>query len=220
LGGTRALTSIEIDWGGMRVTEVFPSRIPDLWSGRPVVITGRLEGDVASVARLVGRIGGERVSFEVPISADGTVRRPAIAQVWARMQMPISRKVDGRRTPPRSPRDQVRSAQLLGPVQVHRVRRRGREPRDRGRSRHHRGPAWVPVPDGVRYETTVAGPRQRRRVQSDPIPFSHPVLVVHLRVLRGGIVSPPVLDGCGRRRSGLRGTVAHRRSRSARIAAM
>jgi Ca-activated chloride channel homolog len=35
------LTDIQIDWAGMPVADVYPKRIPDLFSARPVVLSGR-----------------------------------------------------------------------------------------------------------------------------------------------------------------------------------
>jgi Ca-activated chloride channel family protein len=39
-----ALTDLRIDWGGLEAREVFPRRIPDLFAGRPVLLTGRRRG--------------------------------------------------------------------------------------------------------------------------------------------------------------------------------
>ena len=35
------LTDVSIDWGGLPVTELFPARIADLFSAKPVVVSGR-----------------------------------------------------------------------------------------------------------------------------------------------------------------------------------
>ena len=83
-----ALSDIEIDWGGMDVSEVYPTRIPDLWVGRPVVITGRVNGAVAPRVTVHARVGGEPVSFDMDTGADGQdATRPSIAQIWARMKI-------------------------------------------------------------------------------------------------------------------------------------
>ena len=83
-----ALSDIEIDWAGMDVSEVYPTRIPDLWVGRPVVITGRVNGAVAPHVTVHARVGGEPVSFDMDTGADGQdATRPSIAQIWARMKI-------------------------------------------------------------------------------------------------------------------------------------
>src|SRR5258706_11399907 len=33
------LTDVSIDWGGLPVTDVYPQRLPDLFSGKPLVVT-------------------------------------------------------------------------------------------------------------------------------------------------------------------------------------
>ena len=100
-----ALSDVSIDWQGMRVTEVYPSRTPDLWAGRPVVISGRydpgksltrddpgksLTGDDGAIGeriRVRGRMAGQALVLDVPLARDAKPARPAIAQVWARMKI-------------------------------------------------------------------------------------------------------------------------------------
>jgi len=82
-----ALSDIEVDWGAMQVSEVYPSRIPDLWSGRPVVVTGRIHGPAGGGIEVRGRTGGERRVFRAPVHTGAGGKRPAIAQVWARMKI-------------------------------------------------------------------------------------------------------------------------------------
>jgi len=149
------------------VTDVFPSRIPDLWSGRPVVITGRLEGDVSRTVRLEGRIGGERVGYEVPIEADGTVRRPAIAQVWARMQIAELAERSLWQEDKAALTEQIKAVALnfsllskftaFVAVDASRVTEG-----DHGTTVVQP----VAVPDGVRYETTVADPKNAAKSES------------------------------------------------------
>jgi Ca-activated chloride channel homolog len=162
-----ALADIAIDWRGMKVTDVFPSRIPDLWSGRPVVIAGRLEGGVAKTVRVEGRIGGEGVGYEVPIAADGTVRRPAIAQVWARMQIADLAERSMWQEDKAALTERIKSVALnfsllskftaFVAVDASRVTEG-----DHGTTVVQP----VAVPDGVRYETTVADPANAAAAES------------------------------------------------------
>jgi Ca-activated chloride channel homolog len=82
-----ALSDVSIDWQGMQVSEVFPSRTPDLWAGRPVVISGRFDGAVGERIRVRGRLAGQALVLDVPLVRDARPTRPAIAQVWARMKI-------------------------------------------------------------------------------------------------------------------------------------
>jgi Ca-activated chloride channel family protein len=80
-----ALTDLQLDWGGATVTEVFPNRVPDLFVGRPVVLTGRFKEAKLSKARLSGEAGGERVEWTV--SANSTQQHRGLPSVWARMKI-------------------------------------------------------------------------------------------------------------------------------------
>ena len=48
------LTDVSIDWSGLPVTDVYPKAIPDLFSAKPVVISGRYSSGGKGVIRLQG----------------------------------------------------------------------------------------------------------------------------------------------------------------------
>ncbi len=80
-----ALTNVAIDWGDANVTDVYPSRIPDLFVGRPVVITGRYEGNLDPAIRVTGRVDGGRKEFTLRTTeTTPNQARVAIPQIWAR----------------------------------------------------------------------------------------------------------------------------------------
>lgn len=89
-----ALTDIEIDWGDAYVSEVYPRSIPDLFVGRPVVITGRYEGDAPEGVRISGRVPGDASAdgrwrrATMAVDADRAAkRRDGVSKVWARMKI-------------------------------------------------------------------------------------------------------------------------------------
>lgn len=83
-----ALSDLRIDWGGMEVSEVYPSPLPDLFVGRPVVLLGRYEGSGRATVRVSGRAEGKRITMEVPVDLDQPdVRHKALTAVWARTKM-------------------------------------------------------------------------------------------------------------------------------------
>ncbi len=53
-----ALTDVHVDFGAVAVDQVFPSRIPDLFVGRPVLLTGRFSGPLPNAIRVSGMVGG------------------------------------------------------------------------------------------------------------------------------------------------------------------
>src|SRR5262249_48946626 len=46
------LTDIEIDWAGLPVADVYPKRIPDLFSAKPLILTGRYTSAARGMIRL------------------------------------------------------------------------------------------------------------------------------------------------------------------------
>jgi Ca-activated chloride channel homolog len=52
------LTDLYIDWGGLPVTDVYPQRLPDLFSGQPLVISGRFTQPASGKIRLKGTRAG------------------------------------------------------------------------------------------------------------------------------------------------------------------
>ena len=82
-----AMTDLAIDWGQMEVADVYPQRLPDLIVGRPVVITGRFKGEPSTV-KVNGRVEMEPASFQVSLNeADATKEHTGIAAVWARLKI-------------------------------------------------------------------------------------------------------------------------------------
>jgi Ca-activated chloride channel family protein len=77
-----ALTDVAIDWGDMQVEDVYPSRLPDLIVGRPIIRTGRFTG-VPSKVRVGGQACMKPVDFEVAV-VDDQQEHKGIAAVWAR----------------------------------------------------------------------------------------------------------------------------------------
>ena len=80
-----ALTDVSIEWGGMQASEVYPSRLPDLFVGRPVVVTGKYRGEPGDLT-VHGRAGGERIEFGV--RTEGHEPDHAfLPKIWARLRI-------------------------------------------------------------------------------------------------------------------------------------
>ncbi len=62
------LTDVSVDWAGLPVTDVYPKRLPDLFSGKPLVITGRYTGAATGKISLRGKQSGEDVVREIPVN--------------------------------------------------------------------------------------------------------------------------------------------------------
>ena len=82
-----ALIDLQVDWGGS-VTDVFPDKMPDMFVGRAVVLTGRYAGNSAPTVQVIGRAGGQRVVL--PVLAGGALvdaSSSALPSVWARLKI-------------------------------------------------------------------------------------------------------------------------------------
>jgi len=82
------LTDVAIDWGRLKVEDVYPARCPDLFSARPVVVRGRLKGEADGTVTLKGRTvrGAFERKFRV-LPPRGGERRDALATLWARAKV-------------------------------------------------------------------------------------------------------------------------------------
>ena len=80
-----ALADVSIDWGDMQVSAVYPTRLPDLFVGRPVIVTGKYRGEPGDPI-VQGSVGGERIEFAVPTDAHEPVHA-FLPQVWARLRI-------------------------------------------------------------------------------------------------------------------------------------
>ena len=155
-----AMTDVEIDWGDLDVTDVYPRRIPDLFVGRPVVVTGRLRGwrgDGRTSVRLFGTAGSKTVEVGMRVNvADAEADQPALPVIWARQR--IADLYDAQTWDPhRGLQPQITSIALR-----HNLVSAYTAFVAVDASRHTYGSVGttvsvpVPVPDGVRYETAVS----------------------------------------------------------------
>ena len=82
------LTDITIDWGGLPVADVYPKQIPDLFSAKPVVLTGRFTGAGRGVVRLKGRMGGNAFEREIEVTLpESQAEHDVLATLWARRRV-------------------------------------------------------------------------------------------------------------------------------------
>jgi Ca-activated chloride channel family protein len=83
-----ALADIEIDWGDLKVVDVYPKKLTDLFVGRPVTITGRFLNVEPTTIKLTGRVGTKKKAINFPVkAADYEASHPGIRSVWARWKL-------------------------------------------------------------------------------------------------------------------------------------
>ena len=82
------LTDISIDWNGLPVADVYPKQIPDLFSAKPVILTGRFTGAGSGVAHLKGMMSGRPFTRDIAIEfPESEKQHDVLATLWARTRV-------------------------------------------------------------------------------------------------------------------------------------
>jgi len=153
-----AITDVRIDWGSMAVSDVYPARIPDLFVGRAVVVTGKYLGASSNIS-VSGMAGPEERRFDVPVSQSDDSGAP-ISKLWARLRIAdLADRQAWEEDPHGELANAIKSTALeyglvsdfTSFIAVDASRRTEGE-------FGVTVPQAVPVPDGVRYDTTVEQP--------------------------------------------------------------
>jgi Ca-activated chloride channel family protein len=82
------LTDISVDWAGLSVADVYPKRIPDLFSAKPVILSGRFTGTGRATIKLKGKMSGRDFVREIPVELpENETRHDVLATLWARTRI-------------------------------------------------------------------------------------------------------------------------------------
>ncbi|MDT4969235.1 MAG: Ca-activated chloride channel [Acidobacteriota bacterium] len=82
------LTDISVEWNGLPVTDIYPRRIPDLFSAKPVVLTGRYTAAGRGTLRLKGKMSGRDFVREIQVDLpEADARHDVLATLWARTRI-------------------------------------------------------------------------------------------------------------------------------------
>lgn len=150
-----AMTDVRIDWGGMAVSDVYPAKLPDLFVGRPVVVTGKYLGASGDIG-VSGVAGTARQAFRIAVD-ETAAANDFLPQIWARLRIADLSDRQARDDDPGGELEQAirRTAldyQLMSAyTSFVAVDSSVRTAGSHGTTVHQA----VPVPDGVRFETTV-----------------------------------------------------------------
>lgn len=150
-----AMTDVRIDFGNMAVRDIYPRQIPDLFVGRPILLTGVFAGEMDGTVRITGRVNGETRSLTVPIRRADPLAAKALPVVWARGKISdLADEATYRRgfdLPGQIKQVALEYGLMSSFTSFIAVDATRRTEGDHGITT----PVAVPVPDGVRYETTV-----------------------------------------------------------------
>src|SRR5262245_55729460 len=82
------LTDIEIDWAGLPIADVYPKRLPDLFSVKPLILTGRYTSAARGAIRLRGNLAGQNFVKEIPVEfPESQTEHDSLATLWARTRI-------------------------------------------------------------------------------------------------------------------------------------
>jgi len=85
-----ALTGIRVDWGGLDVRAQTPSRPPDLFANKPIVLAARYSRGGQGVVTVRGHLAGAPFVQRIPVTLpthNGSASSPALAYLWARRRI-------------------------------------------------------------------------------------------------------------------------------------
>jgi len=153
-----ALTDLKIDWGRINPLEVYPRDVSDLFVGRPVVLTGRFTGSADETVRISGYAGGTRVELPVSASAGASPESStALPNIWARMKIAELADQSCYSPNPGLPAQMKKVALDYGLMSSFTAFIAVDASRRTAGTEALSVPVAVPVPEGVKYETTVQG---------------------------------------------------------------
>ena len=82
------LTDISIDWDDLDVSELYPKRLPDLFSAKPLALTGRYTTPGKGTIRLKGKVAGRLVVRKINVEFPGfEPNHDVLATLWARTKI-------------------------------------------------------------------------------------------------------------------------------------
>jgi Ca-activated chloride channel homolog len=84
---TPLLTDIQLSFQGVEVADLYPRRIPDLFSAKPVVISGIYRNPGRGKLQITGRMGGQPYSRTIAVDLPATANRDGIRSLWARTKV-------------------------------------------------------------------------------------------------------------------------------------
>jgi Ca-activated chloride channel homolog len=95
------MTDLEINWGTLKPTDIVPEVLPDLYSGRPLVVMGRYDQPGKAEITLKGNLQGQAITTGLTMTLpEKAEEHDSLAPLWAgqRIRQIWNRNV-GRETP-------------------------------------------------------------------------------------------------------------------------
>ncbi|CAN5451455.1 hypothetical protein BH09SUM1_BH09SUM1_06360 [soil metagenome] len=83
------LTDLKVDIDGVKVTETYPTKIPDLFPGQELMVLGTYEGDGPATAKVTGKAADEDYSQQVKVNFPKQTDRGTkyVRAIWAQRKV-------------------------------------------------------------------------------------------------------------------------------------
>lgn len=82
------LTDIVIDWNGLKVTDVYPKRIPDLFANQPLIVYGRYEEQGSAIIKVKGKQIIDTGIMELNVALpEEKKENESLASLWTRAKI-------------------------------------------------------------------------------------------------------------------------------------
>lgn len=81
------LTGVRLEWKGVQIADQVPAKVPDLFDGEPLVVTGRFLSDRAGTVVVHGECNGKDLRLEVPVDPASGEDNGAVSSLWARARI-------------------------------------------------------------------------------------------------------------------------------------
>lgn len=83
------LTDISVDWGDLPVADIYPNKISDLFSAKPVILHGRYtKGITGGTIKLKGKVAGQDYVREILVNfPESESKNDSLATLWARSRI-------------------------------------------------------------------------------------------------------------------------------------
>jgi Ca-activated chloride channel family protein len=105
------LTDISVDWDDLDVSEIYPKQLPDLFSAKPLVLTGRYTTPGKATIRLRGKVAGRSVVRKIEVEFPGfEPNNDVLATLWARTKIADLMAQDYRGIQQGTPKPKVQEA--------------------------------------------------------------------------------------------------------------
>lgn len=82
------LTDLSIDWNGLPVADVYPGRLTDLFSAKPVILHGRYTKGMSGTIKLKGKVAGQEYVRNITVNLPDTeTANGVLSTLWARTRI-------------------------------------------------------------------------------------------------------------------------------------